>query len=314
MPCSKIVEQGIATAYEFLGRTHCKAAEYLSGFDGVNAAATICERVRNARKLSYGLIQDSAIIMPMTKETIVRTNRRTLNLGLGLYFLGILFGAAVAALAIWGDLEASLFDTLFKAEQPLPSLSCPVLMTLDEDATIEASFTNGDDRVEILRVRARISQGFASLIREEQIEYSLEPGQSETAVYQISADDAAWDRVVLARVNTVRNAPYRRLVGSSCGVLLVPVRGITGNQILFTMISLSLVLTVLGGYLWQNGRIRPYSPQDHKIWRLMLAFAGLVGAAMLAGLLQQWLLGGALLIILFLLLISATDSFTETPR
>ena len=242
---------------------------------------------------------------------MVGNRKRTLNLGLGLYFAGILLGAVVAFLAVWGDLEASLFDTLFKAEQPLASLSCPVLMTLDEDVTIEAAFTNRGERDENLLVRARVSQGFASLIREERQTLSLPPGGNDTAVFQVTADDAAWDRVVLARVTTTRNAPYRRLVGSSCGVLLVPVRGVTGQQIWLSLISLSLILTILGGYLWQNGRSRPFPIHVQKIWRLMLAFAGLVGAAMLASLLQQWLLGGALLLILFLLIISATDSFSE---
>ncbi|MEZ4594936.1 MAG: hypothetical protein R3D55_27905 [Chloroflexota bacterium] len=214
-------------------------------------------------------------------------------------------------MTVWGDLEGSLFDTLNRAEQPLPSLSCPVLITSGDEPTISATFRNSSDRDEILRVRARISQGFASLIREERVEFVIPPGGSETAVFQITADDAAWDRVVLARVTTVRNAPYRRLVGSSCGVLLLPIQGFTGGQILAVMLSFSLVLTVLGGYLWQNGRTRPYSPPDQKIWRLMLAIAGLVGAAMVTSLLQQWLLGGVCLVILFLLIISATDSFTS---
>lgn len=250
----------------------------------------------------------------MSTQPAIRGKKRTINPSLTLYFAGIFLGILVAFLAIWGDLEASLFDTLFKAEQPLASLSCPVLMTLDEDTTIEASFTNRGERNENLSVRARISQGFASLIREERVAYSLPPGESETAVFQITADDAAWDRVVLARVTTVRNAPYRRLVGSSCGVLLVPVRGVTGGQLLTLLVILSLGLTVSGGYLWQNGRPRPFAPQTEKAWRLMLAFAGLVGAAMLASLLQQWLLGGIFLVILFLLIISATDSFTESSR
>ena len=43
----------------------------------------------------------------------------------------------------------------------------------------------------------------------------------------------------------------------------------------------------------------------------MLAIAGLVGAAIVTSLLQQWLLGGVCLVILFLLIISAADSFTN---
>ncbi|WP_420644454.1 hypothetical protein [Candidatus Leptofilum sp.] len=248
----------------------------------------------------------------MTAQTVANKQTKIINLGLVLYFIGIFFGAAVAFLAIWGDLEASLFDALFKAEQRLPSLSCPVLITADEEVTIQASFTNRGDRDENLAVRARISQGFASLIREERVEFTLLPGDSETAEWQVSADDAAWDRVVMARVSTVRNAPYRRLVGSSCGILLLPfdVGGLSGGHIVTAMLIIGLVLTLLGGFLWQNGRSRPFPLHVQKVWRLILAFAGLVGTAVIASLMQLWLLGGVLLIILFLLLISATDSFS----
>ncbi|WP_420631998.1 hypothetical protein [Candidatus Leptofilum sp.] len=251
----------------------------------------------------------------MTAQAVTQKQQKAVNLNLALYCAGLFFGIAVAVLAIWGDLEASLFDRLFQAEQQLPSLSCPVLMMTDEEVTIQASFTNRGERDENLSVRARISQGFASLIREERVEFTLSPGDSDTAAWQVTADDAAWNRVVLARVSTVRNSPYRRLVGSSCGVLLAPFRGggITGGQIVTGMVILSLVLTTLGSYLWQNGRPRPFPPHIQKVWRLMLAFAGLVAAAVVASLLQQWLLGGALLVILFLLIISATDSFTNVP-
>lgn len=249
----------------------------------------------------------------MVTQSAVNEKRKTINLGLWLYFAGILLGVVIAVLAIWGDLEASLFDNLSQSDQRLPSFSCPVLMTLDEDATIEATFTNRGQRDENLSVRARISQGFASLIREERVEFSIPPGETDTAVFEITAGDAAWDRVVLARVTTVRNAPYRRQVGSACGVLLVPIRGMTGGQIVTGIVIISLILTVLGAYLWQNGRKRPFSVHNLKVWRLMLLFGGLVGTAVLVSLLQFWLLGGITLLILFLLLISATDSFTEVP-
>jgi hypothetical protein len=248
----------------------------------------------------------------MTTETIAKNKKRINSLGLVIYFLGILLGAAVALLAIWGDLEASLFDSMMRAERPLNSLSCPVMMTQDEDVVITASFTNQGDRDENLSVRARVSQGYASLIREERMEFSLPPGESDTAVFHITADDAAWDRVVLARVSTVRNVPLRRLVGSSCGVLVLPIGGgISGRQILAALIAGSFLLTLLGGFLWQNGRPRPFLPKTQRLWRLMFALAGMVAAAMVAGLLQQWLLGGLILVVLFLLIISLSDSIAE---
>ena len=246
----------------------------------------------------------------MSVQSVAHQEKKKLSLGLVLYGVGLVLALALTLLAIWGDLEASLFDTMFRAERRLSGLSCPVLMTASEDAQIQASFTNSTEREENLVVRARISKGFASLIREEEVDLVLSPGENNQVAWDISPEDAAWDRIVLARVSTVRNEPYRRLVGSSCGVLLLPINGPTGGQIVTTMLIASLVLMVGGGWLWQNGRSRPFAENDEKTWRLMLVFAGLTAAALTASLLQIWLLGMGLILVILLLGISATDYVT----
>lgn len=246
----------------------------------------------------------------MTTQTVVE---KKLSLGLIIYAAGFLLGLGLTLLAIWGDLEAALFDTLFRPEQRLTSLSCPVLMTTDEEASIRASFTNGSEREENLRVRARVTQGFASLIREEEVNLVIPPGGEDEVTWRITADDAAWDRIVMARVSTVRSVPYRQLVGSSCGVLVLPVSGVTGGQIVGAMLVFSLLLTILGGWLWQNGRARPFTEKERKTWRLMILFAVITGTALAASLLQLWLLGMVLILILLLLAISATEYVTTPP-
>lgn len=248
----------------------------------------------------------------MSVQTVTRQEKKNLSLGLILYGVGLVLALGLTLVAIWGDLEASLFDTMFRPERRLPGLSCPVLMTSSEEAQIQASFKNSSEREENLVVRARISQGFASLIREEEVDLVLPPGENDQVAWGISPEDAAWDRIVLARVSTVRNEPYRQLVGSSCGVLLLPINGLTGGQVVVTLLVTSVMLIAAGGWLWQNGRSRPFAENEEKTWRLMLVFAGLTAAALTVSLMQIWLLGMVLILVILLLGISATDYIT-TP-
>lgn len=244
----------------------------------------------------------------MSAQPIPLTERRKRRAGLILYTLGLLLGLILALLTIWGDLEAFLFDTLFRPERTLTSLSCPVLITADEEtAVIKATLKNDSERDENLLVRAHISLGRASLIREEEVRLTLPPGGEEMLEWPIQAEDAAWNRIVLARVGTVRNQPYRQLVGAACGVLLVPVKGVTGGQIFVFILVAGLFLLILGAWLWGVGR-RPLDFEEIKSWRLMVVFAGLTGIALLVSFLKFWLLGLLAILLILLLLVNFISS------
>jgi hypothetical protein len=62
-----------------------------------------------------------------------------------------------------------------------------------------------------------------------------------------------------------------------------------------------MFLLIIGAWLWGVGR-RPLNTHDMKSRTIMLAFVGLMGAALLFSFLKLWLLG--LLAILFILLLT----------
>ena len=73
-------------------------------------------------------------------------NNRLLHwLSLLIFTFGILIGIAVAGGIIWGDIEASIFDSSIKAKSAL-RLRRPVLITTNEVGKISATLKNLKDR------------------------------------------------------------------------------------------------------------------------------------------------------------------------
>lgn len=247
----------------------------------------------------------------MRQNSAFSKQKRIRQMGLLLYLLGLLLGITLAGLAVWGDLEASLFDVLFRAEQRLTNFSCPIIMTrAEETAVVRVSLKNTGERDENLLVRARITDGFITVIREERTNLTLVPNQEERLFWEIAPEDAAWNRIILIRVGTVRNAPFRRLVGAACGVLLLPIDGMTGSQVVTSMLILGTVLVGAGGWLWGVGRIS-ISPKDKNTLRLLLAFLVITVMALLFGFLQLWGLGLVTIIVFVVLLGSTIEQFAR---
>lgn len=240
----------------------------------------------------------------MSKQNNISPNKTMRQVGLIIYMLGLLAGLLLASVAVWGDLEASQFDPLNRADQRLNSFSCPIVITRGEEAAVSATFRNSGDRNENLRIRTRVTDGFISVIREDLTETSIPPGESQQFSWEVTAQDAAWERIILVRTSTVRNAPYRRLVGSACGILLLPVSGITGQQVVFATLTVSIILLIVGGWLWGLART-DLSATEKRSRKILLGFAGLIMLGVIFGFLSIWGLG-LVTIITFLILLGGT--------
>ncbi len=222
-------------------------------------------------------------------------------LGLVLFVLGFVAAVALTALTVWGDLEASLFDTSVSAETSLQSLSCPVFIVRDETGHISASFTNTGERAVERAIRVHISDGRVSVMREERVQEPLEPGVTARLRWPVTVDDAAYGYLILARVSTLRQFPMPS-ESSSCGVLVLGLPWGNGLMALVAWLALSLAGMIGGGWLYLADRtLRVRRPRTTvTIFALgIVAVAGLV-----AGLLGAWTAGVLVLALTFLLLIA----------
>lgn len=238
---------------------------------------------------------------PITGAT-AKDNR---SLGTVLFIFGMVLVTFLALITIWPDLEASLFDAAISGEERLGNVSCPMLITANETAAIKATFRNRSDRAVQFLTYARISEGRVSLMRQANVLVQLEPGETREYRWPISASDAAYGRVVLARVHRLRGAG-ERASQKACGILVLNIPFLRGSQVIAGTLVIAL-LSIAGGATlwWRRAKPLPGAPQRHI--RTVGAICGLLLLAMVLGMLGIWLVGLLTLVVVVLLLVSAVD-------
>lgn len=226
----------------------------------------------------------------------------TTRLSAALFIVGLILTTGISLAIFWPNLEASLFDTntTAMADSPLRTLRCPSAITVQETGQIQATFTNSGERESTFVVRARFSQGLATLMREETEVVRLAPGAQRVMSWPVTADDAAYGRVIMARVYVTASTIAAARQGS-CGILLVNAAGVTGQQLIIASILVSLLVLGTGGGLWL-GQQRPLTGRASDLARAFGILTAIILGSLLAGLLGWWLaslllVAGALLFI-----------------
>ncbi len=229
-------------------------------------------------------------------------NRVTRTLGVFVFALGLLLGLAFSALVTWAALEANLFAaTPGSGDEPLTTLKSPIIMTTRESGTIVATFSNPSEFTLLRTIRVHISSGFVTLVREESAQFTLGPGESRELQWTVTPQDAAWGRLILVRVHELRNHPLPARTGS-CGILVVDLPYVTGDQVVILTIGSSLLLMLGGMGLWALGSrpLRGLRPVDYGL----VGLAGIVFVGMLVSLTGWWQVSALLLVITVFLLVS----------
>jgi hypothetical protein len=221
-------------------------------------------------------------------------------LGVLIFAVGVFFGMALLGVAVWGDLEASLFDTSMRADASLATLRCPVMMTGKEIGRVSATLENPLERPVTFTIRAHISQGYVTLMRETNSKLPLEPGETQTLEWTVTPDDAAYGRLVLIRVRVSAKYPLPSR-DASCGILVVDLPYFKGNQITALALAASILSMIVGAGLWVLAN-RPLRGLAREVTRAMIVLATSILVGLVLGLLGQWLLGILLLAITVLLI------------
>ncbi len=221
-------------------------------------------------------------------------------LGALLLVLGLLLTAVISFIFFWPDMEASLFDTnsVAEANGRARMLRCPYAITPAEVAEIQATFKNPLEREITFIVRSRISQGYVTLMRQESELVRIPPGEELTLTWPVAPGDAAYGRVIMARILTTRSlaAPSQQ---DFCGILLLNVPGLAGGQIV--TLGLMLVVLFLGGGAWLWWGKRPLSDYQHRFVGPFTLLALTLLASLVAGLLNAWLIALVLLVLTLVL-------------
>jgi len=209
------------------------------------------------------------------------------NIGKIFFFAGFLLASVFNLIAVWADLEALSFESQLTADGGL-ALNCPVLVTAAAPAQLSTTVKNGGENDVRRTIRATLTQGSVIYTRREEQIFDLTPGESRRFAWQISAQDAAWGKIAMARVYLFR--AYHALSGSaSCGVFVLPIN-LPGEWVTAVWLLLAGGLILFGGRAWLRGG---FSANEG---RIVWALGGLAALGVFANLMGWFALAGASLL------------------
>jgi hypothetical protein len=244
-------------------------------------------------------------------NTLMKSRKRVIRtLSMLVFSVGVFLGLALSAGAVWGDLEATLFDVSLSADAPLKTLKCPVMVTASESGTVAATFSNPTGTPISPMIRTHISHGYVTLTKENHARLRLAPGETQQLQWPVTSDDAAYGRLILVRIVVLGQYPLPSRQGS-CGILVINLPKFTGNQVVAFALVTNLSSMMLGVALWAASD-QPLSRQGRAKARAMSCIAATVFAAVLFALWGWWVLGGVLWVIAILLIAQVVMHFWLT--
>ena len=231
----------------------------------------------------------------------MKGNRALSAASVVLFSIGIFFGGIVTTVAVWGDLEASLFDPSFSEEHALTSLSCPILLTAEEVGSVTAKVHNPLDRPSDRFIRVHISHGYVTLMREIRERFTVLPGDTHELKWSVTPEDAAFERLILLKAHLSARYPLPARI-SSCGIMVLNIHGVTGSAIVTGSIIASALSMGLGILLWNLGGQRPRWGKI-SIARSLIILAATLLLGMFFAFKGWWVLGLAFLVIILLMML-----------
>lgn len=213
-------------------------------------------------------------------------NRRSTTLSIVLFSVGIVAGMLFYGFSFWANFEASLFDAGLEGDAGLSSLRCPIFFGKNETGKIYLNVKNPLDRTFAPRIRAHISEGFVSMMREIDSQPFLAPGESQTLEWDITSNDAVWNRFVLVRIYQFRVYPEPSR-SATCGVQFVNFP-LSGSLITGLVLAISLLGMGSGIWLYQYSN-RPLKDRQRSTIVAMTILGSTVTVGIVAALLGQLL-------------------------
>lgn len=233
-------------------------------------------------------------------------------IGIVLTIMGSLVLVYLGVLTMWGEIEASFFNSAMRSDEPLQSLNCPAVITPSETAYVSGKFDNPSDRVVDMEVRTYVSAGFVTLMNEYITTFPLEPGETKIVEVPIAAMDAAYDRIVMVRMHQMKRVPFP-YKNAACGIVLVRVAALTGAQFVAISLGLGVLFSAGGIALWAL-HARPIVWARLKIFKAMV-FLSVTGLSIpVSSLLGYWGLSILLLVIWIFMAIGMVWQFATTSR
>lgn len=163
--------------------------------------------------------------------------------------IGILVGTALVGIATWGDMETVLIFPPSSADKELPNLRCPILISSNETGTVYVNYSNPSTYNATPIVVATISQGSTIITDDFTSHPTIPAGTTQKLSWAVVPAEAAYrGRLILMKVFINRSYPLPSR-SSTCGIVVLNLGGLTGEQVVYGTFLLSL-LGMLSGSIW----------------------------------------------------------------
>ena len=246
----------------------------------------------------------------------MKQKRPSSTLGIILYTIGLLVGAAFILFTIWGDFESGAFWGTQEAgsyvvRQPifaeLGGLNCPIFVKADSSGEISTKVINESDEANNLIFQISVSDPSNSDgQRNEFHEIELAPRESRVFKWQVSDANKVFGRVVLVRTYLYKNILMGPARTKSCGVLVNDIINLNNNQLVFILVTVSISLMGIGLWLYYRAN-RPLKKRAERLTFALAWMLALVIIASATGLFGFYIITMGLGILLFISMYSLVE-------
>ncbi len=172
------------------------------------------------------------------------------RLGLGMFAGGVLLALLIAGLSTWANTEAVYYGFPHMTMNRLTTLSCPHFIAWDEESEVQVRLTNTNSYPATVGIKSWVSVPLAWEIHTDH--RKLQPGETWLWVRPIGSEE---NRVLRHFVFVTAYAfggypmPQRQ---STCGIYVLPLRGVRGDTVMWLALALTVVLLFGGWWLWRR--------------------------------------------------------------
>jgi hypothetical protein len=219
--------------------------------------------------------------------------------GIVLFWVGVLLGMALAAGAVWADIEATFYGFSKMGDEPL-NLKCPIFVTAAEPGQFASTFKNPTQKP--MQIMARTDVSGSGGIRTARTTVTLAPGEKTQLRWPVTSEDVDLGFFILAKVSSFPAYPFP-FRESMCGMLFIRTTALSGNQIFVISVVASLLCMGVGLVLWQVSN-RPLKGRLVSATWAMRVLAAIVVIGMFVAF-QGWWAVGIIAIVLMVLMIVA---------
>jgi len=225
------------------------------------------------------------------------------------FYLGLVLGIGLLGGIVWANFEARMFypSDMFtpgSKRERLRSLYCPPVVAQDETARLRLKVRNPLDRPVRRFVRITVALRHLLLVDQQKIWLDLGPHETQEVTWEIPASQGVYGGWFL--MTSVYLGATGELLPSinDCGIWVWPIRGISGAWALSLASGLVFGLMAAGLYAGGLGAVSGTA-------RILFGLYLVAWIAQIA--LRAWVLSGALLAILSIILLMWALQQIESP-